>query len=164
MEIRKTAQTDDFNAIARIYTLSWQTAYRDIIPQDFLNELSAPDNPQKSSNEEFVIIENGKYIGTSTVRAARDETMSGWGEIATIYLLPKYFGKGFGKPLLENSISELARMGYDKIYLWTLEDNIQARKFYEKNGFLLSPDRKILNIGGKDLVEVRYTYHTEKEA
>ncbi|MCL2409001.1 MAG: GNAT family N-acetyltransferase [Oscillospiraceae bacterium] len=167
MEIRKVTQTDDFNAIDRIYTLSWQTAYKNIIPQDLLDGLSEyqrSDNPQKSSNEEFVAIENGEYIGISSVRAARDEKMVGWGEIVAIYLLPKYFGKGFGKPLLEVSISALVSMGYDKIYLWTLEDNMQARKFYEKNGFSLCPDREVINIGGKDLVEVRYTYHMEKEA
>ena len=161
MEIRKVAQADDFNAISRIYALSWKTAYKGIVPQEYLDEL--PENRwanvlRNSPCDAFVIIENGEYIGTSSICAARDEKMSGWGEIVSIYLLPEYFGKGYGKPLLENSVASLISKGYDEIYLWAFEENKRARKFYEKNGF--SPlDRQLININGTDLPEVRYIYH-----
>jgi GNAT superfamily N-acetyltransferase len=104
------------------------------------------------------LIEGGEAIGTASVCPARDETMYDWGEIVSIYLLPEYFGRGFGKPLMEAAAAELKKTGYKFIYLWTLEENRQARKFYEKCGFSLSPDRLTLNIGGKDLIEVRYVY------
>ena len=158
MEIRKVVQTDDFDAISRIYALSWKAAYKNIVPQDYLDALSETRLSERLRNNHsgsFVMIHNGEYIGTSSVCAARDEKISGWGEIISIYLLPEYYGKGFGKPLLENSISALSEMGYDKIYLWTLEENARARKFYEKNGFILS-DKKLINVGNKDLPEVRY--------
>jgi len=103
------------------------------------------------------MIVKGEYIGTSGVCPARDEKMSGWGEIMSIYLLPEYFGKGFGKPLMDNSISFLLTRGYANIYVWVLELNVMARRFYEKNGFVLS-DKKPNSIGGKDLVSVRYIY------
>jgi len=161
MEIRKIAKTDDFNAISRIYALSWKAAYKNIVPQQFLDEL--PENRwaevlRNSTYDNFVMLKNGEYIGTSGVCLARDETMSGWGEIMSIYLLPEYFGKGFGKPLFDNSISALLDKGYNKIYIWVLEQNIIARKFYEKNGFSLL-DSKPNNIGGKDLMSVRYIYY-----
>jgi ribosomal protein S18 acetylase RimI-like enzyme len=163
MEIRKVMQTDDFNAISRIYALSWKAAYIGIVPQEYLDGLSEHrmvDILRNSSHNAFVIIKNSEYIGTSTICAARDDKMAGWGEIVSIYLLPEYFGKGYGKPLLENSIFELTNMGHDKIYLWVLEENTQARKFYESNGFS-SSDKKLINIGGKDLPEIRYIYYAK---
>jgi GNAT superfamily N-acetyltransferase/REP element-mobilizing transposase RayT len=160
MEIRKTIEIDDFDAISRIYALSWKTAYKNIVPQQYLDEL--PENRwsdvlRNSSYDNFVMIKDGEYIGTSGVCPAKDEEMSGWGEIMSIYLLPEYFGKGYGKPLLDNSISALLNMGYDKIYLWVLEKNTMARRFYEKNGFSLS-GKKLKTIGSRELTSVRYIY------
>lgn len=161
MEIRKVKRADDFDAIARIYALSWKTAYKGIVPQQYLDELSEErwatvlsDSP----HEAIVAMDGGRYAGISSTCAARDEKMAGWGEIISIYLLPEYFGKGFGKPLLEAAVSGLIKNGYDKIYLWVLEDNTRARAFYEKNGFASSEDKISIDIGGKDLIEIRYTY------
>ena len=163
MEIRKITETDDFDAISRIYALSWKTAYKNIVPQQYLDELSESrwsDILRNSPNDAFVIMENGIYIGTSSICPARDEKMSGWGEIISIYLLPEYFGKGYGKPLFDNSVNALLNMGFDKIYVWVLEQNMRARRFYEKNGFTLF-DKKMINVGGVDLPEVRYIYHSK---
>ena len=163
MEIRKVVKTDDFNAISRIYALSWKEAYKNIVPQQYLDDISEnnwADKLRNSSYDAYIIIENGIYIGTSSICAARDKEMGGWGEIISIYLLPEYFGKGYGKPLFDNSVNALKNMGYDKIYVWVLEQNMRARKFYEKNGFSLL-DKKLINIGGKDLPEVRYIYRVE---
>ena len=166
MEIRKVTQSDDFNAISRIYAQSWKAAYKGIVPQQYLDELAedrwaGADILKSSSYDVFVMIENGKYIGTSSVCAARDEHMKGWGEIASIYLLPEYFGKNLGKLLLDSSVSALLNKGYANVYLWVLERNTAARKFYEKNGFLLSADRLVINKGNKDLMTVQYTYIAE---
>ena len=160
MEIRKIVPTDDFDAISRIYALSWKTAYKNIVPQKHLDEL--PENRwadvlRNSTYDNFVMIKDGKYIGSSGVCPARDDDMDGWGEIMSIYLLPEYFGKGYGKPLFENSIAALQSMGYDKIYVWVLEKNIMARRFYEKCGFSLF-DSKPNSIGGMELVSVRYIF------
>jgi len=163
MQIRKITQTDNFNAISRIYALSWKTAYKNIVPQQFLDDLSEnrwADILKNSTYDNFVMTLNGEYIGTSGVCPARDEDMDGWGEIMSIYLLPEYFGKGHGKPLLDNSISVLSEMGYDKVYLWVLEQNIMARRFYEKNGFVVL-DEKMDSFGGVELVFVRYGYESK---
>ena len=50
-------------------------------------------------------------------------------------------------------------LGYDKMLLWVLENNLRARRFYEKNGFICSDEYIDDNIGGKVLREVMYTYH-----
>lgn len=162
MEIRKVTPADDFAALSRIYALSWKTAYKGIIPQQYLDELSETrwaDILSSGSWDSFVaIVDDGKYIGTSSISPAREEAMHGWGEIISIYLLPDYFKKGYGKLLLDAAVSELAKSGYDKIYLWVLENNANAKTFYEKNGFSPTSDKMPINIGGKDLIEMRYIY------
>ena len=158
-EIRKTTPADDFDAISRIYALSWQTAYRGIVPQRYLDDL--PETRWAGVLREgrwvsYLALENKKYIGTASVCPARDEAMSGYGEIVSIYLLPEYFGRGYGAPLLAHAMAGLKETGYDNVYLWVLEDNKRARAFYEKNGFSQTPDRLTLDIGGKNLTDIRY--------
>ena len=92
MEIRKIVPADDFDAISRIYALSWKAVYKNIVPQKLLDEL--PENKwadvlRNSSYDNYVLIKDGKYIGTSGVCPARDGDMPGWGEIMSIYILNK---------------------------------------------------------------------------
>ncbi|MPL99622.1 Mycothiol acetyltransferase [bioreactor metagenome] len=145
--------------ISRIYAASWKYAYRGMVPQAYLYELSelrwSPFLAENPSNS-FVLLERGEYIGTSSISPARDEKMAGWGEIISLYLLPEYFGKGYGKVLFQNSVQELNRRGFARIYLWTLEDNQRAIRFYEKLGFTNDGGTISCKIGGKALTEVRY--------
>lgn len=164
MEIRKITEYDNLNDISRIYYLSWKAAYNDILPKQYLDNLSESQwsaillNPPWENSETFVMVENGKFVGTSLICAARDEEMKGWGEIVSIYLLPDLFDKGFGKNLLKHSIFALKSKGYKKIYLWTLKDNLRAQKFYSKNGFVFSGIEKSIKIANADLIEIQYIY------
>nr|WP_297302532.1 hypothetical protein [uncultured Lachnoclostridium sp.] len=49
-------------------------------------------------------------------------------------------------------------MGYRNIFVWVLEENLRARKFYEKEGFVMTDVYLDDNIGGKDVREIRYIY------
>ena len=162
MEIRKVRESDDFESIGNIYARSWQAAYRGIVPQDYLESLSGArwsSVLSTSRYDAYVIIEDNRYIGTSSVCPARDEELRGWGEIISIYLLPEYFGKGYAKPLLKTAMDDLLSKGFQDIYLWVLDENRRAQKFYTKNNFVKSSDRKQIEIGGKELTEIRYNYH-----
>ncbi|WP_330405892.1 GNAT family N-acetyltransferase [Faecalicatena contorta] len=83
------------------------------------------------------------------------------GEIISIYLLPEYLGKGYGKQLLQAAIDDLIQMGYKDIFLYVLEANAKTRRFYERFGFKASSAYLEDNIGGKCLREIQYVYHAE---
>lgn len=70
-------------------------------------------------------------------------------------------GKGYGKKLLEATILELNKLGFDELFLWVLHDNIAAKKFYEHFGFLQTEDYLDDTIGGKKLREVRFIYRNK---
>ena len=97
-------------------------------------------------------------MGTSSFCESRFSQFSGWAEIISIYLLPDYMGRGFGKALSDSVIVELKKMGYRNIFVWVLEENLRARKFYEKEGFVMTDVYLDDNIGGKDVREIRYIY------
>ena len=159
MEIRYINQSDDLLEISNIYESSWKYAYKDIIPQCYLDSIPTghwASSINKDGMNNLVVIENGRIIGTASFCKSRWQQYSDYGEIVSIYFLPAYMGKGYGQHLLKKCIEELNILGYDKILLWVLEDNQRARSFYEKNGFSCSEIYLNDNIGGKDLREVMY--------
>ena len=56
--------------------------------------------------------------------------------------------------LLTHVVEQLQSYGFDNIYLWVLQDNLIARRFYENHGFVVNGDCAIINIGGKELEEL----------
>ena len=163
MEIRYLNSADDRAAISRIYEKSWKYAYRGIIPQDYLDAIPEGrwvKNLDIPGWHNLVCIENGEYIGTSSFSRSRSEQFPDAGEVISIYLLPEYIGKGYGGKLLEAAAAELKKQGFDEIYLWVLEENSNARRFYEHMGFKCAREYMETNIGGKDLKEVRYVFRT----
>lgn len=153
------------STVSHIYALSWKTAYRNIVPQAYLDDLSLERwTPflENSPEDGFAIKDHGELAAISYIGSAKDTAMQGWGEIRSIYVLPQHFYKGYGKKLLSFVLSELRNNGFEKVYLWVLEDNMQARNFYERNGFAANGDKENMTIGGKDLVKIRYIYRNKQ--
>lgn len=159
MEVRYITQKDNLLEISNIYENSWKYTYKDIIPKDYLNSIPTgqwANNINKSNRNNLVLIEDGMLIGTAGFGKSRWEQYSDYGEIVSIYFLPEYIGKGYGRLLLNRCIEELKQCGFHKVLLWVLEENRRARDFYENNGFVCSEVFMDDNIGGKDLREVMY--------
>lgn len=160
MKIRYINPDDDLFEISNIYEHSWKYAYKGIIPQDYLNSIPKgrwANSITRTGMNNLVLIENDLIIGTASFCKSRWENHNDFGEIVSIYFLPDYIGKGYGHHLLKRCIKELNNLGFTKILLWVLEENIRARNFYKKNGFNCSNEYLNDNIGGKDLREVMYT-------
>lgn len=161
MEIRYIIKEDNPFEISKIYESSWKYAYKGMIPQAYLDSIPAgqwANNIYKSGLKSLVLIEDGRMIGTASFCRSRWERYSDYGEIVSIYFLPDYIGKGYGRLLLNKCIEQLKQDGFSKLLLWVLEDNHRARKFYEKNGFVYSGVFMVDNIGGKEVREVLYFF------
>ncbi len=161
MEIRFFDQNDSLLEISNIYESSWKYAYQNIIPQDYLDRIPTgrwAESITKAGMRNLVIIESGRMIGTASICPSRWEQYPEYGEIVSIYFLPEYMEKGYGAYLLKRCVAELQKLGFEKILLWVLEDNIRARKFYEKHGLVCADVYRNDQIGGKELREVMYVY------
>ena len=103
MEIRYITSSDDRKAISRIYEESWRYTYRGLIPQSYLDAIPAGrwvNNLDIPGLSTMVCLENGAYIGTSSFCRSRFEQYPNSGEVISIYLLPEYMRKGYGRRLL----------------------------------------------------------------
>lgn len=161
MEIRYMTQLDDRLAISKVYEESWKYAYQGIVPQDYLDSIPEgqwASHMEQEDRKNLVMVQNGIIIGTSGFGKSRMEKMDGFGEIISLYFLPDYMGKGYGRLLLQAVVGELKKMGFDKVFLWVLEENRNARDFYEKCGFVQTERCLFSDIGGKKLKEVQYCY------
>lgn len=162
MEIRNLLPSDDRISVSRIYEESWKYAYKGIVPQSFLDGISNGSwvkNLDREGIFHLVAVEDGKLIGTSSYCKSRFERYAECGEIISIYFLPECIGKGYGKKLLAAVVEKLSEMGFRDIFLWVLEENHNARAFYERCGFFPSGEKMTSEIGGKVLTELQYCYH-----
>ena len=157
--IRKIRPEDDRMAISKIYEQSWKSAYKEILPQSYLHEIprghwaSVIDSPGWNT---LILLDQEKMVGTCSFCQSRFLQYKDCGELISLYLLPAYMGKGYGRELLEAAISELAGQGYPEIFLWVLEQNYRARQFYERFAFVKTEDVIEDEIGGRRVREIRY--------
>ncbi len=159
MEIRHIQENDDRLSVSNIYEEGWKFAYRGIVPQDYLDSIPpgrwVPYLDQDGVHS-LMMTEDGKLIGTSSYSRSRTAQFHDFGEIISIYLLPEYMGRGYGRLLLEAAVKELEKLGYEDIFLWVLAENRNARKFYERCGFTPTQHYMYHEIGGKKLQEIQY--------
>lgn len=161
MEIRYITPEDRLEEISNIYEQSWRYAYQNIIPQSYLDSIPSGawvENLSRNGRGNIIMVEKDAIIGTSSLCRSRWERYGDYGEIISIYFLPEYIGKGYGKKLLEEAIKGLRALGFKDVLLWVLEDNDRARRFYERNGFTFHGECRMDNIGGNQLREVMYEY------
>lgn len=144
----------------------WQSAYKGIIPDDYLKNMSAEIEPRTERLKKnlveltdflyyYAAVDN-EMIGRLIIGKSRDEDKPDAGEICAIYLLEEYWSKGYGRQIMDYALKTLKCMGYSEIILWVLDENTRARRFYEKFGFVFDGTKKGIEIG-KTLIEIRYT-------
>ena len=162
----RTARAEDGEAMGRIHVESWQAAYVGVVPQDHLDALDAEErganwrgaieaNPDPDHGRRLVVEVDGEVVGLALVVPDRDGE-DGVGEIPMIYVHPDAWGTGAGRALFVECEAAIRELGFREAVLWVLADNPRARSFYERQGWYADGGEKTEDIGGVDLVEVRY--------
>jgi RimJ/RimL family protein N-acetyltransferase len=155
---------EDIPDITALHILSWQSAYRGIVPDHFLNSLDIEERIERNKQYFYtndgitiycIMAKEGPMIGELAIGKSRDNDIPQAGEIIGIYLLPEYWGMGCGKKAMDFAVSTLRELGFSTILLWVFEDNIRAREFYEKYGFRIEGKKEEVTFG-KQLTEIRY--------
>lgn len=164
--IIRTATLNDDRSIATIHVLTWQCAYKGIVPGDYLDRLSIDQKTQtwrkqlehpKDNTHTFVAEKDGVVVGWCTAGVSRDTNVSkDTGELYGIYMHPDYINQGIGSELMEYALSILKEEGYKKATLWVLDSNEKSRKFYEKNNWKIEGKTKKEVRDGFVLDETRY--------
>ena len=68
----------------------------------------------------------------------------GKGFLSTLYVLPAYQGRGVGSALHDLALERLGASGVREARLWTLEGNASGRRFYERRGWSLTGETRVV--------------------
>jgi GNAT superfamily N-acetyltransferase len=167
----------DCPRVSEIRIRGWQTAYKGLIPQPYLDALSVAEDTAR--RRERFGRGGGEVVNLVAVGApprpsrhwGKDGEVAGWvchgpyleGEVRTedvelyaIYVHPDRVGGGVGSALLRESTSRCAAAGYERMLLWVLKENTPARRFYGRAGFIPDGAEEPFEADGVAVPEVRY--------
>lgn len=162
----RPARPDDARAIALVHVLTWQAAYRDLLPTDFLAGLSVDARQDMwtraiGQNRSTVLVAevDGGLVGFCSVGPCVDvaERAPGTMELWTLYVAPDHWSTGVGRELWSAARAALIEQGVEQVILWVLKGNQRAIRFYEAAGFVWDPQAsKRVEVPGAVLNELRY--------
>ena len=160
----RRAAPEDAGEYTACHIACWQSAYRGIVPDEYLDGMNAEleERTEKRrqyiidpDREDYCVMLDDKMIGFLVYGKGRDEDKADSGEVCGIYLRGEYWDRGYGSRMMKFAIEGLKRAGYREAFLWVLEENARAKKFYEKHGFAPDGASKTIELG-KPLIELRY--------
>ncbi|MBQ5558909.1 MAG: GNAT family N-acetyltransferase [Lachnospiraceae bacterium] len=133
--IRK-ATSSDVSRIAEILVFVKRVKYRPIFHNDAYSfgELQVISVARQYSDPDIlenIWIYEGEGIVKGLIHIENKEIME-------LYVDYFFHGQGIGSELIE-----FAKREYDVKFLWTLEKNLEAIKFYESHGFHVSDSRML---------------------
>ncbi len=163
----RQADFDDSAGIGRVHVEVWRSAYRGILPDDFLDALS--DIRHSASWAD--ILDTQDRVGGTFIAEAEEDGIVGFadcgperaagdakkGEVGAIYVLPAWQRRGVGTNLMETCAGHLAVDGAETLAVWVLEANRPAGEFYEALGGEPAESRQI-QFAGEELTERCYRW------
>ena len=168
----RPARPDDAAAIARVQTVTWRTAYRDVLPLAVLDQwdesaaaaswraaVTAAPTP---AHGVLVALDGEEVVGFAAYGPAEsspDEPPAPDGpatEIAPLLVEPRWGRRGHGSRLLA-AVSDLARAtGAGRLVTWLPETDRVTARFLESAGWDRDGWARTLDTGGDPLREVRW--------
>lgn len=168
MPVVRAITRDDAPLIARLHTESWQSAYRGILLDTYLDgdlllerEHTWAERLTTDFGVGWVVERDGEAVGFTFVRAERHARWGVW--IDNLHVRPALKGRGTGRALLgavaEYAASHAPQRG---IWLWVYADNQHARAFYERVGGEVVETVPMLSPDGRMLPECRVAWHSAR--
>jgi ribosomal protein S18 acetylase RimI-like enzyme len=161
----RRARAGDAPGIAAVHVATWRSAYPNVLPDDFLTNLSVSrltaqyDRSIRMGLSVHVAVNHAQpnpvILGFTSARRNRSSTL-GDGEVETLYVLDDWQNQGLGGLLLRASAKHLAAMGCRSVFAWVLRDN-PAAFFYARLG-----GKRIANsttyVGGEEIPQTAYAW------
>lgn len=159
----RPAEPRDAAGIARVHVQTWQEAYAGLVPDDYLAALDldrrttiwSHDLAPGSQIRAWVATVDEAVMGFVSLGPALDEDAEYRAlQVYAIYLDSSMWGSGAARELLRTALAEVPPR--IPVTLWVFEGNERARHFYRRHGFQPDGTERIQELGGADLLEVRY--------
>jgi GNAT superfamily N-acetyltransferase len=166
MTIRHAVQTDAAR-IASLHARSWQTAYRGILREEFLDGPVIANRLQlwqerlcdSPPHGQYILVSErgGEILGFACAYLDADPQ---WGTLLdNLHVAPGQKGRGLGARLMAAVAQTVVRDGLTSaLHLWVYEQNCQARRFYERLGGIPTDCVAELAPDGGRVNAVRYAW------
>ncbi|MHB8589180.1 MAG: GNAT family N-acetyltransferase [Candidatus Dormibacteraceae bacterium] len=165
----RPAALDDAAGIARVHVATWHSAYRGLLPDDFLASLSEANYTERwrrvigdGLSRVFVVAEAEGIAGFASGGRERAGETGFAGELYALYVLEGAQRRGHGRELVRAVAGALREMRLPDMIVWVLRDNPAARAFYERLGGTFVRSQPI-TIGTATLEEVSYGWRSLEE-
>jgi len=162
--IRNAVQVDAI-AMGRLHVRAWQSAYRGVMPDEYLDGLREQDRvemwqgrlSQSDLPPILVAVVADEVIGFGAFGAeASPEAPTSCGELYAMNLDPDHWGRGIGRLLLRGVTEMLIAMAYEEAVLWVVPENERARALYESEGWVVDGGVSTEEILGVTVTDIRY--------
>ncbi len=162
MTTLRPAVPADTDKVARLHVRSWQSAYRGLVAQDYLDGLTPDGVADRYAfgrmglqlPSTVVAVDGSTICGLATTGLCRD--LPNAGELMAIYVDPAYQGTGVGRSLIAAARKRLQLRGVTAAVLWVLDANARARSFYERDGWRCDGTRRSVTFGDHPVAQLRY--------
>ncbi|WP_347332890.1 GNAT family N-acetyltransferase [Marinimicrobium locisalis] len=165
MMLRK-AKPEDAEAIGLVRVSAWRAAYRQFMPQAFLDALNPDANIEElkerlaNQSEEFTVFvaeRERSVVAFAIVGEPRYRAPARTLELWAVNVLPECWRMGIGSALVERVLQYSAGAGVERLELWCLKGNRPALEAYRKLGFVESgQERSTSQLTGHVLHELHY--------
>ncbi|RIW34678.1 N-acetyltransferase [Bacillus salacetis] len=166
MKVRK-AFTADALGIAKVQVDTWNTTYRGIVPDVFLDSMTYESREHKwkeilSQGATVYVAESEGICGFASAGTQRSNKYPAYeGELYAIYVNEENQRRGVGKGLLEPVVKELVKQKIFAVTVVVLQEN-PSRYFYEFLGARII-DTIETEIAGKRIPELVYGWKDIRE-
>lgn len=138
----EAARPEDLGEIAEIQIASWQSAYRGLVSDAFLDEKVPGIMARKWADlpgPDWIVLvarEGDRVAGF----AALHMTHEGGPYVDNLHVRPDARGGGFGRALMASMAAEVMARGGSSMWLTVMRDNAPTRAFYRAMGGTEGPD------------------------
>lgn len=164
VSILRPAEPGDALDVARVHVRSWQVAYRGLVPSEYLDALNIEERAARydftgaDASKPFTIVAtaDGMIVGFVTTMPSRASDLPHDGELGALYVSPEYWDRKLGAALIAAGRERLRSQGFASAYLWLLEGNQRAERFYQIDGWGSDGTKQVDTSRGFTLNELRY--------
>jgi ribosomal protein S18 acetylase RimI-like enzyme len=155
----RNAEIHELTELAEIYWAAWHWAFSKHFPPENIACVTLKDFEDRwrvffgeRDIRSFVYEHNGVPVGFITCSIKKDNPA----EILSIMVTPTFIRSGIGSKLMEKALCYLIENKCSMAVLWVVNENFNARTFYERFGFSQTEEKRLIQRYGVELCQFQY--------
>jgi GNAT superfamily N-acetyltransferase len=147
----RRAVLDDAEGFVRAHELAWDAAMGPLVGRS-LEELAPFEERVARFRAGFAEPppDAGIWVGERRCEIVGVAVRLG-SELRDLYVVPEAWGTGVARSLLEAAISEMRSERGAEATLWVGEENVRARRFYEREGWQQTCETRTSQLGPNEV-------------